>query len=167
MSRSFRKFRTLHTATKYKRGLPFFRGEKIWVGLFIEPQHFFLCFFFYFSVCVFCCAKQLQLESMFFVLSFFFLSTAPRAMHRSSVPFTFKRSRANVQGCQMVCFWAKYPNLERIFGAPNWKMLVYLMALLWMFGIYIFPVLVLGTKKNLATLRAWKGHICAWWNGFG
>jgi hypothetical protein len=130
---SCRKFWTLHTATKYKRALffkdkviqkclgalesfgrfirplntsevCFFRGEKIWVGLFIEPQHFFLCFFFYFSVCVFCCAKQLQLESMFFVLSFFFLSTAPRAMHRSSVPFTFKRSRANVQGCQMVCF---------------------------------------------------------------
>jgi hypothetical protein len=61
------------------------------------------------------------------------------------------------QGCQMVCFQTKNPKLGKNFGASDWKMLIYFMAIwniLWIFGIfydhlvhfvfiwYIFPVLV-------------------------
>jgi hypothetical protein len=71
------------------------------------------------------------------------------------------------QGCQMVYFQTKNPNLGNFWTALDWKMLVYFIAIwniLWTFGIlyghlvhfvfiwYIFPVLVSCTKKNLATL---------------
>jgi hypothetical protein len=71
------------------------------------------------------------------------------------------------QGCQMVCFQTKNPNLGEFWRALDWKMLIYFMAtwnILWTFGVfydllvhfvsiwYIFPVLVSCTKKNLATL---------------
>jgi hypothetical protein len=44
-----------------------------------------------------------------------------------------------IQGCQMVCFRTKNPNLGRIFRASDWKMLIYFMALwniLRIFGIF-------------------------------
>jgi hypothetical protein len=71
------------------------------------------------------------------------------------------------QGCQMVCFQTKNPNLGKFWRVIDWKMLIYFMAIwniLWRFGIiydhlvhiffiwYIFPVLVSCNKKNLATL---------------
>jgi hypothetical protein len=69
----------------------------------------------------------------------------------------------------MVCFQTKSPNLGKFWGALDWKILIYFMAvcsILWTFGkIYdhlvhfvliwnIFPVSVSPTKKNLATLIA-------------
>jgi hypothetical protein len=71
------------------------------------------------------------------------------------------------QGCQMVYFQTKNPNLGKFWRALDWKMLIYFMAIwniLWRFGIfydhlvhfifiwYILLVLVSCTKKNLATL---------------
>jgi hypothetical protein len=72
------------------------------------------------------------------------------------------------QGCQMVHFQTKNPNLGKFVRAWDWKMLMYFMAI-WntsrafeifydhlahcMFIWYIFPVLVSRTNKNLATLR--------------
>jgi hypothetical protein len=65
------------------------------------------------------------------------------------------------QGCQMVYFQTKNPNLGKFGRVLQWKMLVYFMAIWYIlrsFGIvcgvlvYIFPVLVSCTKKNLATL---------------
>jgi hypothetical protein len=76
-----------------------------------------------------------------------------------------------VQGCQMVSFQTKNPNLGKFWRALDWKMLIYFMALwniLQAFGIfhdnfvhfvfiwYIFPALVSCTKKNLATLERRK-----------
>jgi hypothetical protein len=66
------------------------------------------------------------------------------------------------QGCQMVCFQTKFPNLGKFWRALQLKMLVYFMEIwsisrssgtyiLWTFGIF-FPILVFCTKKNLATL---------------
>jgi hypothetical protein len=61
------------------------------------------------------------------------------------------------QGCQMVCFQTKNPDLGKFWRALEWKMLVYFMTIwniLWPFGIifgrlvkfvaiwYIFPILV-------------------------
>jgi hypothetical protein len=43
------------------------------------------------------------------------------------------------QGCQMVCFQTKNPNLGRFWRAFEWKMLVYFMVILnflWPFGIF-------------------------------
>jgi hypothetical protein len=76
------------------------------------------------------------------------------------------------QGCQMVYFQTKYPNLGKFWRALDWKILIYFMAIanIWLtFGIfydhflhflfiwYIFPILVSRAKKNLAAL-------CAIWN---
>jgi hypothetical protein len=64
------------------------------------------------------------------------------------------------QGCQMVCFQTKNPNLGKFWRVLLWKILVYfyhsvyfkaIWNILWQFGIF-FPVLVFWTKKNLATL---------------
>jgi hypothetical protein len=58
------------------------------------------------------------------------------------------------QGCQMVYFQTKNPNLGESWRALDWKMLVYFTAIwdiLRPFGAF-FPVLVSCTKKNLATL---------------
>jgi hypothetical protein len=60
------------------------------------------------------------------------------------------RVLAASQGCQMVCFQTKNPNLGKIFRFADWKMLMYYKAIwniLWTFGIlydhlviwYIFP----------------------------
>jgi hypothetical protein len=71
------------------------------------------------------------------------------------------------QGCQMVCFQTKNPNLGKFWRALGWKIFMYFMAIwniLWRFGIFndhlvhFFPVLVSCTKKNLATLA---GRKCA------
>jgi hypothetical protein len=43
------------------------------------------------------------------------------------------------QGCQMVCFQTKNPNLGKFCMALDWKMFVYFMAtwnILWRFGIF-------------------------------
>jgi hypothetical protein len=71
------------------------------------------------------------------------------------------------QGCQMVCFQTKNPNLGNFWRALDWKMLIYFMAIcninghlgsfmaIWYnlcsFGTF-FAVLVSCTEKNLATL---------------
>jgi hypothetical protein len=80
--------------------------------------------------------------------------------------YTQKIRRDN-QGCQMVSFQTKNPNLGKFWRAIDWKMFLYFMAILeyfQTFGIfydhwvhfvfiwYIFPVWVIFTKKNLATL---------------
>jgi hypothetical protein len=67
----------------------------------------------------------------------------------------FNNSSGHTQGCQMVCFQTKNPNLGKFLGALEWKMLVYFMVIyveyftvfwyiLWRFGNvmviwYIFP----------------------------
>jgi uncharacterized Tic20 family protein len=71
------------------------------------------------------------------------------------------------QGCQMVYFQTKNPDMGKFYRLWQWKMLVYFIAvwsILRPFGIfcghlvyfmvswYDFPVLVYCTKKNLATL---------------
>jgi hypothetical protein len=71
------------------------------------------------------------------------------------------------QGCQMVCFQTRQPNLEKNSRASDWKMLIYFMVIwniVWPFEIfydhlvhfvfiwYIFSVWVSYMKKNLATL---------------
>jgi hypothetical protein len=71
------------------------------------------------------------------------------------------------QGCQMVCFRTKNPNLGKFWRALEWRMLVYFMPIwnmLWPFGIFnghlafiwqfgIFSsALVYCVKNNLATL---------------
>jgi hypothetical protein len=65
------------------------------------------------------------------------------------------------QGCQMVYFQTKNPNLGKFWSALQWNMLVNFIAIhmyftavwyiLWPFWS-IFPVLVCCTKKNLATM---------------
>jgi hypothetical protein len=71
------------------------------------------------------------------------------------------------QGCQMVYFQTKNPNLGKFLSALDGKMLIYFEAIwniLQTFGIFyghllhfvfiwsFFPVLVSCTKNNLATL---------------
>jgi hypothetical protein len=71
------------------------------------------------------------------------------------------------QGCQMVSFRTKNPNLGKFWRALDGKILIYFRTfwnILWAFGLiyyhlvlfvfiwYIFPVLLPCTKKNLATL---------------
>jgi hypothetical protein len=73
----------------------------------------------------------------------------------------------------MVSFQTKNPNLGKFWKAPDWKMLIYFMAIwniLPTFGIFynylayfvfiwhISPVLVSCTKKNLATLVGQATH---------
>jgi hypothetical protein len=71
------------------------------------------------------------------------------------------------QGCRMVCFQTKNPNLGKFWRVLHWKMFLYI---IWPFGIFygdlgyfmpiwyilysggLFPFLVSCTKKNLATL---------------
>jgi hypothetical protein len=70
---------------------------------------------------------------------------------------------AKEQGCQMVYYQTKNPNLTNFWRALDWKLLLYFMAIwniLRTFGIfydhfvhfvfiwYIFPVLVSCTKKK-------------------
>jgi hypothetical protein len=74
--------------------------------------------------------------------------------------------RASVQqGCQIVCFQTKNPNLGKFWSALEWKMLVHVMVISMVFWYIIWPfgnvvvigifslVLVYCVKKNLATLR--------------
>jgi hypothetical protein len=76
-------------------------------------------------------------------------------------------SSSSNQGCQMVCFLTKHPNLGKFWRVLPWEMLVYFIdtwSILRSFVIfyahlvqfvviwYIFPVSVFCTKKNLATL---------------
>jgi hypothetical protein len=76
-------------------------------------------------------------------------------------------SQTPAQGCQMVCFQTKNPNLGKFLRAWQWKMLAYfidtwsiLRSFVMFYGYlvqfveiwYIFPVLVFCSKKNLATL---------------
>jgi hypothetical protein len=71
------------------------------------------------------------------------------------------------QGCQMVCFQTKNPNLGKFWRALEWKMLLYFMiiwnilwpfgifkviwCILWSFGIF-FPFWYAWTEKNLAAM---------------
>jgi hypothetical protein len=71
------------------------------------------------------------------------------------------------QGCQMVYFQTKSPNLGKFWRVLQWKMLVYFMSV-WNISLpfailyghlvhflliwYIFSVLVCSSKSNLATL---------------
>jgi hypothetical protein len=78
-----------------------------------------------------------------------------------------KKINAPKQGCQMVSFQTKNPNLGIFWSTLEWKILYFLViwAILRPLGIfyicafgnfvviwYIFPALVYCTKKNLATL---------------
>jgi hypothetical protein len=86
------------------------------------------------------------------------------------------------QGCQMVCFQTKNPNLGKFWRVLQWKILVYFMTiwsilrplkifyghlvhflLIW----YIFPILVSCTKNNLATLETIRmiaaGFVVIWY----
>jgi hypothetical protein len=71
--------------------------------------------------------------------------------------------RTGFQGCQMVYFWTKNPNLGTFWTALQWKMMVYFMdtwSILRSFVIlyghlvqfmviwYIFPILVISTEKS-------------------
>jgi hypothetical protein len=69
------------------------------------------------------------------------------------------------QGCQMVCFQTKNPNLGKVWRVLLWKIYFLTIRSIWRpFEIfydhlvcfvvirYIFPVLLFWTKKNLATL---------------
>jgi hypothetical protein len=59
------------------------------------------------------------------------------------------------QGCQVVYFQTKNPNLSKFWRALDWKMLVCCYVHLVHFVLIwcsFFPVLVTCTKKNLATL---------------
>jgi hypothetical protein len=56
---------------------------------------------------------------------------------------TFPRQTIRVsfywQGCQMVCFQTKNPNLGKFLRALDWKTLIFFMAIwniLWRFGIF-------------------------------
>jgi hypothetical protein len=77
------------------------------------------------------------------------------------------------QGCQMVCFQTKNHNLRKFWRALDWIMFIYFIAIwnsLWSLGYCVtiwyilysfgtfFPVLVLCTKKNLATPYADQGY---------
>jgi hypothetical protein len=66
-----------------------------------------------------------------------------------------------IQGCQMVYFQTKNPNLSRFCRVLQKKMLVHFMVIchnVWTFGIfpgylvYFCPILVRRSKKNLASL---------------
>jgi hypothetical protein len=60
---------------------------------------------------------------------------------------------SQMQGCQMVYFQTKNPNLDKFWRALDWKMLKYFMTIWYIlcsFGSF-FPVLVSCTKTNLAT----------------
>jgi hypothetical protein len=71
------------------------------------------------------------------------------------------------QGCQMVCFQTKNPNLGKFWRVLDWVRFIYFTAIWKILSIfeifhdqlvhfvfiwYIFPFLVSCTKKNLATL---------------
>jgi hypothetical protein len=68
----------------------------------------------------------------------------------ASLSKLFKQGRPKMileQGCQMVCFQTKNPNLGKFLRAIEWKLLVYFMVIwliIWPFGNvvviwYIFP----------------------------
>jgi hypothetical protein len=96
-----------------------------------------------------------------------YLDTYEKCFYESSNSSLFRHFSQSLfrQGCQMVYFQTKVPNLGYIWSAFDWKMSVYFMAI-WnryvynrhsgycMVIWYIFPVLVSCTKKNLATLVA-------------
>jgi hypothetical protein len=81
---------------------------------------------------------------------------------------TLAISRDFQQGCQMVYFQTKNPNLGRGF---EWKMMLYFCSIchlpyfmanwyiFWLFGIFC-PALVSCRKKNLATLINQYGTVC-------
>jgi hypothetical protein len=83
-------------------------------------------------------------------------------------PYTRENGNPHLdQGCQMVSFQTKNPNLDKFWRALDRKMLMYFMTIwnilqtlryfmtiwytLYSFGTF-FPVLVSCNKKNLATL---------------
>jgi hypothetical protein len=81
--------------------------------------------------------------------------------------FTNSHWRGPTQGCQMVCFQTKNPNLGILWRALDWKMFIYVMAIwniLWSLGIfydhlvhfvfiwYIFSGIGTMYQENLATL---------------
>jgi hypothetical protein len=83
------------------------------------------------------------------------------------VSYKLKHRNASKQGCQIVYFQTKNPNLGQFCRALHWKMLTYFMAIgnilptfvilydhlvQFMFIWYIFPILISCSKKNLATL---------------
>jgi hypothetical protein len=67
------------------------------------------------------------------------------------------------QGCQMVCFQTKNPNLGKFWKALEWKMLVYLMVIwnmLWSFGIcYGHLEYVMVIWNILRSFGIFYGHL--------
>jgi hypothetical protein len=90
------------------------------------------------------------------------------------------------QGCQMVYFQTKNPNLSPFWRALDWKIWIYFMAIWnilrtsWIFYDHlvhfvfvlcsfgtIFPVLISCTEKNLATLQPIVSRYLLWpWADF-
>jgi hypothetical protein len=80
----------------------------------------------------------------------------------------------------MASFQTKHPNLGKFYRVLQWKMLLYFMTvgsilrplvyfvaicyILWLFGRYIFPVLVYCTNKNLAALVRSRFTKNPFWN---
>jgi hypothetical protein len=86
---------------------------------------------------------------------------------RKSFPKLSGHTCSRAQGCQMVCFQTKSPNLGKFGRVLQWKMLVYFADTWSILGLtvifyghwvefvaiwHIFLVLVFCVKKNLATL---------------
>jgi hypothetical protein len=67
----------------------------------------------------------------------------------------------------MVCFQTKNPNLGKNFGASDWKMVIYFMAIgniLWKFGIFYDHSVHFSSfgimHQNLATLQLGGFSFC-------
>jgi hypothetical protein len=95
-------------------------------------------------------------------------------MYYSEAVFPFfphpQNRESRCLGCQLVCFQTQNPNLGKFWRALDWKMFIYctyghygifygdlgnfmtIWYLHFLYILYIFPVLVSCTKKNLATL---------------
>jgi hypothetical protein len=101
--------------------------------------------------------KELELDLFLFVFvsqQFFDKENETRKIY---CPINFKRRKKGAivilsffsdasscdeedQGCQMVCFQTKNPNLDKFCRASGWKMLICFMAIwniLWPFGIFM------------------------------
>jgi hypothetical protein len=93
---------------------------------------------------------------------------------KNKIGFYFRCHTNTRQGCQMVCFQTKNPNLGTFLRVLQWKMMVYfkdtwsilrsfVIFYVWTFGIVRgnfvnFSRFGILYQKNLATLsRAWKG----------
>jgi hypothetical protein len=64
--------------------------------------------------------------SCLLIMLLFYLALISFAI--SPTPHLFASATEENQGCQMVCFQTKSPNLGKLCGALDWKMFTYFMA---------------------------------------